>query len=189
MNNEESWQRCNHRQSVYGFVYHAVRAGKCLRLLEAVKAPEGPNVEKIREVGLAGVRADTPAQLAKSTLRAVDTIVDTYLMRETCLRRYRLDNGSSFRGPGFLSLLGAMYLQMSNFRDASTEDIKFCRWCGDLITFEQEEDPPDPPSDVPKGTRGRHKTHSNREYCKEKYGKTDYCKNQFNYQRRKKAKE
>jgi hypothetical protein len=38
------------------------------------------------------------------------------------------------------------------------------------------------------GTRGKHKTHSNREYCKEKYGKTDYCKNQYNYQRRKKAK-
>lgn len=187
MNNEQAWQRCNHRQSVYGFVYHAVRAGKCLRLLEAVKAPDGPDVEKIRELGLAGVRGDTPAQLAKSALRAVDTIVDTYLMRETCLRRYRLDNGTSFRGPSFHSLLGAMYLQMSNFRDASTKDIKFCRWCGDLITFKQSEPPP---SDAPKGTRrGKHKTHKNRDFCKEKYGVKDYCKNKWHAENRKKAKE
>jgi hypothetical protein len=31
--------------------------------------------------------------------------------------------------------------------------------------------------------------HSNREYCKEKYGRKDYCKNKFNYARQKKAKE
>jgi hypothetical protein len=73
---------------------------------------------------------------------------------------------------------------MSNFQDA--EEITYCKWCGEVVDFEQEEDPP---NDAPKGTRGKHKTHSNREYCKEKYGKKDYCKNQFNYQRRKKAKE
>jgi hypothetical protein len=31
--------------------------------------------------------------------------------------------------------------------------------------------------------------HSNREYCKEMYGRKDYCKNKFNYARQKKAKE
>lgn len=100
------------------------------------------------------------------------------------MERYHLGDGKRVRGPGFLSLLGALYLQMSNFRDA--EEIKYCKWCGDVVDFEQG-DPP--PSDAPKDTRGKHKTHITREYCKEKYGKTDYCKNQFNYQRRKKAKE
>jgi hypothetical protein len=187
MNGEVVSHRSNHRQSVYGFVYHAVRAGKCLGLLEAAKAPDGPHVEKIREVGVLGVRGDTPAQLRWSAERAVDSIVDTYLMRETCLRRYRLDNGTRFRGPSFHSLLGAMYLQMSNFRDASTKDIKFCRWCGDLITFKQSEPPP---SDAPKGTRrGKHKTHKNRDFCKEKYGVKDYCKNKWHAENRKKGRE
>jgi hypothetical protein len=83
-------------------------------------------------------------------------------------------------------LLGAMYLQMSNFRDASIEDIKFCRQCGDLITFEQGEPPP---SDAPKGTRGKHKTHKNRDFCKEKDGVKDRCKNDWHTEQRKKAKE
>src|SRR3954469_21070883 len=71
-NGEQAWQRCNHRQSVYRFVYHAVRAGRCLRLLEAAKAPGGPDVGKIREMGMLGVRDDTPAQLAESAERRVD---------------------------------------------------------------------------------------------------------------------
>ena len=58
--------------------------------------------------------------------------------------------------------------------------------CGKVVNFEQGEPPP---SDAPKGARGKHKTHKNREYCKRKYGVTDYCKNQFNYEQRKKAKE
>src|SRR5215218_3524210 len=39
---------------------------------------------------------------------------------------YRLDDGTSLRGPGFPSLLGALYLQTSNFREAPTEVIAFC---------------------------------------------------------------
>ncbi len=79
-------------------------------------------------------------------------------------------------------MLGALYLQMSNFRDA--EDITYCKWCGEVVNFEQCEPPP---SDAPKGAHGKHKTHKNREYCKEKNGVKDYCKNQFNYEQRKKA--
>jgi hypothetical protein len=68
--------------------------------------------------------------------------------RETCVERYYRGDGTSFRGPGFLSLLGALYLQMSNFRDA--EDITYCKWCGEVVNFEQCEPPP---SDAPKGAR------------------------------------
>jgi len=74
---------------------------------------------------------------------------------------------------------------MSNFRDVPKEHITFCDWCGAVVTFDHGVSPP---SDAPKGARGRHKTHRNREYCKSKHGVKDYCKNQFNYEQRKKAK-
>jgi hypothetical protein len=123
-------------------------------------------------------------ELILGPLYTSNQYLNFYLRKETCVERHHLGHGKSVRGPGFLSLLGALYLQMSNFQDA--KEITYCKWCGEVVDFEQEEDPP---NDAPKGTRGKHKTHSNREYCKEKYGKKDYCKNQFNYQRRKKAKE
>ena len=98
------------------------------------------------------------------------------------MERHHLGHGKSVRGPGFRSLLGALYSQMSNFRDA--EENKYCKLCGDVITFEQGGPRP---SDAPIGTRGKHKTHSNREYCKEKYGVKNYCKNKWNADRRKEA--
>ena len=61
---------------------------------------------------------------------------------------------------------------------------KRCRWCGDIITFEVGEPPP---SEVPKGSRGKHKTHKNRDFCKQKRGVKGYCKNQWHYERRKKG--
>ena len=114
----------------------------------------------------------------------VDEFLNIYLLKETCVQRYQLGDGKSVRGPGCRSLLGALYLQMSNFRDA--EEITYCKWCGDVVDFEKSDRAP---SDSPKGTRGKHRTHSNREYCKEKYGVKNYCKNKFNYARQKKAKE
>jgi hypothetical protein len=92
----------------------------------------------------------------------------------------RPDDGTNIRGPGFRSLLGALYLQMSNFRDV--EAIMGCKWCGDVVNFEQGELPP---SDALKGARGKHKTHENRESCKAKYGVENYCKNKYNYEPRK----
>ena len=53
-----------------------------------------------------------------------------------------------------------------------------------MVNVEQREGPP---SDSPKGTRGKHKTHKNREFCKEKHGVKDSCKNKWHYAQRKKA--
>jgi hypothetical protein len=179
------WPHPDDIQSVDEFVMLSVRANRCWRLLKAAKARGGPDAEKLREL-LRGLNAedDTPARLANLARSLVDQYLNIYLRKETCVERYPLGHGKSVRGPGFLSLLGALYLQMSNFQDA--EEITYCKWCGEVVDFEKGDRAP---SDTPKGTRGKHKTHSNREYCKEKYGKKDYCKNQFNYQRRKKAKE
>jgi hypothetical protein len=170
-------------QWVDEFVMHSVIANRCWRLLAAAKAPGGPDAEKLRELLQdLDVKGDTPAQLAKRAKSVVDAVLNFYLRRETCMERYYLGDGKSFRGPGVLSLLGALYLQMSNFRDA--EDITYCKWCGKVVNFEQGEPTP---SDAPKGARGKHKTHKNREYCKEWNGVKDHCKNQFNYEQRKKA--
>jgi hypothetical protein len=81
------------------------------------------------------------------------------LEMETFTRLYLRRDGTVFRGPGFRSLLGAMYLQMSNYLAAPREQIRFCRWCGEIVAFEEGELPP---SDAPRGARGKHKTHSNR---------------------------
>ena len=179
------WSPPDGIQSVDEFVMHSLIANLCWRLLKAAKLRGGPDAKNLRELlGELGVEDDTPLRLAKRARSLVDSFLNFYLRRETCVERYLLGDGKSVRGPGFLSLLGAMYLQMYDFRDA--EDIKYCRWCGDVVDLEQRVPPP---SDAPKGTRGKHKTHKNREFCKEKYGVKNYCKNQFNYQRRKKAKE
>ena len=75
-----------------------------------------------------------------------------------------------------------MYLQMANLMCAPEEDITFCRWCGAVVNFETEE----PPFEASKKASGKHKTHKNREFCKKKHGVEDWCKNQWNYDQRKK---
>jgi len=117
----------------------------------------------------------------KDAERIVDETIDSYLESETCTRRYRSRDGSTFRGPSFHSLLGALWLQMSNFRDAPEEAIRRCKWCGDPIAIEWGEPPP---SDAPKGARGKHKTHSNRKFCESKNGVQNKCKNAYNYAER-----
>jgi hypothetical protein len=180
------WPPPDDIQWVDEFVSHAQIANLCWRLLKALKARGGPDADELRELlRWLGLEYDeTPARRAIRAKSVVDQLLDIHLSRETCIRRHHLGERKSGRRIGFVSLLGALYLQMSNFRDA--EEITYCKFCGDPIDFEKGEDLP---SDALKGTRGKHRTHSNREYCKEKYGKTDYCRNQFNYQRRKKARE
>lgn len=170
--------RFDDRESVRSFTRLAVEAGRCLRLFEAAKGRNGPDVDRLRKMG---VKGETPRQLADRALHRVDEIVGKHLESETYLRRYR-KNGTMSRGPGFHSLLGAMYLQMSNLVDAPEETITYCKWCGDVITFEDGEPPP---SDAPKGTPGKHKTHFHRQFCKQKNGVKDYCKNRSNYEKRK----
>lgn len=172
-------ERSDERESVMRFVRLSAEANRCLQLIGAVKAPGGPDVEKLRRWN---ARGDTPDEFAKWAKSFVEETVSMHLENETCVRLYRRRDGTNFRGPGFHSLLGAMYLQMSNFLEAPEKDITFCRWCKEVVAFE-EGDPP--PSDAPKGARGKHKTHSNRDFCKEKNGVRNYCKNTFHYNLRK----
>jgi hypothetical protein len=171
--------RHDDRESVMQFFRLSVEANRCLSLFAAANAPRGPDVNRLQELG---IRGETPRELAETALGRVDETISIHLENETCTRLYRWRDGTTFSGPGFHSLLGALWLQMSNLRNAPEEDIRRCDWCGDIITFEMGEPPPD---DAPKGAHGKHKTHSNRRFCVSKNGVENKCKNDFNYAQRK----
>ena len=180
------WGRFDDRESVDLFVELSLEAKRCWQLYKALKAPTGPDTQKLRELKAMRElkpRGDTPEQLAGWAKVVVEGTVSTRLEKETFTRLYMRRDGTVFRAPGFRSLLGAMYLQMSNYLAAPSEEITFCKWCGDVVSVEESEPPP---SDAPKGTRRqKHKTHKNRQYCKAKYGVENYCKNAYNYAMRK----
>lgn len=171
--------RFDYRESVLTFVRLSVEAGRALHLYEATH-PE-PDADRLKAMGVVG---ETPAQLARHAEAEYLDTLNKNLQNETSTRLYRhRDRGRLFRGPAFHSLLGALWLQFAALLEAPDEAVTRCKWCGDLVRFEPGEPPP---SDVPKGQRGKRKTHSNRVFCPSKHGKVDYCKNRYNYERRKK---
>jgi len=178
--------RLDYCEDVIQFFRLSVEANRCLRLFSAIRNPAGLDVETLQGMGVG--EPGTPAgRLRDRAESEVSDIVSEHLQSETCERLYRRKDGTYLKGPGFHSLLGAMYLQMANLMCASDKDIKFCRWCGKVINFEEGEPPP---ADAPKGTRReKHKTHWNRDFCKETHGVKDWCKNQYNVDRGRQAKQ
>ena len=175
--------RLDYRESVLTFVRLSVEAGRCLQLYEAANHPDGPDLSKLRAMGVVG---DTPRQLSDRAEAEYLSTLDKNLQNETFTRMYRYqDRGRLQRGPGFQSLLGAMWLQFAALVEAPEEEIVRCKWCGDLVNFETGEPPP---ADAPRGQRGKRKTHSNREYCPSKNGKLDQCKNDYNAEAARKRK-
>lgn len=173
--------RSDRREEVMVFVRLAVEANRSLQLFSAATEPGGANVEKLRDLG---VTDGTPEEMKKRAMAEIIGTVDKHLENETFTRLYSGKDGKLHREPGFRSLLGALWLQMSNFVVATQGDITRCRWCGDVIALEESKGEP-PSSDAPRGTRGKHKTHKNRVFCKEKQGVKDRCKNQWHHDRRK----
>lgn len=168
--------RLDDRESVIQFVRLSVEAGRCLRLFSAIRNPAGLDLEALHGMGV-GDPGSPAGRLRDRAESEVSDIVSKHLESETCDRLYRRKDGTYLKGPGFHSLLGAMYLQMANLMCASDEAITFCRWCGKVINFEESEPPP---ADAPKGTRrGKHKTHRTRAYCEYTHGVKDWCKNQY----------
>ena len=171
--------RPDDREKVYMFVVRAVEANRCLRLFSAATERGGPNVEKLRDLG---IKPGTDQRMKERAMAQVIDTIDIHLRNETFTRLYRSrDDGKLFRGPGFHSLLGAMWLQMAALATAPEEDIRRCRWCGEPITFKAGE----PPSELRRRARGKYRTRKDRVYCKQKNGVKDYCKTQYNDNRRK----
>jgi hypothetical protein len=177
------WGRFDDRESVFHFCRLSTEANRVLRLWNAATNPDGPDDKQLRQLK---VRGKTPAQQSINAKRQVGEIVQKYLETETFVGLYQRSDGTYLQGRAARSLLGFLYMQMSDLMTAPREAIRRCRWCGDIIYFPESEPPP---SDAPRGTRRKkHKTHSNRLYCKSKDGVENYCKNQYNAARRRTAK-
>ena len=174
--------RLDDREDVARFVALSGEAGRCLSLYALATNPEGLDADRLRAWG---VKGETLRQLKEQALAEVSDAVDRHLESEACTRLYHKRDGTYMRGPGFHSLLGALWLQMGILFTAPEEDISYCRWCGDVIRFEEGEPPP---ADAPKGSRGKHRTHSNRAFCEYKYGVKDWCKNAYHADRRRRKK-
>jgi hypothetical protein len=178
------WGRFDDRESVFHFCRLSKEANLVLRLWNAATDPHGPNDGQLTQLNVSG---KTPAQRTKNAKRRVGEIVQKHLETETFVGLYQRSDGTFLQGRAASSLLGYLYMQMSDLMTAPREAVRRCRWCGDIINFSASEPPS---SDAPKGTRRKkHKTHSNRLYCKSKAGVENYCKNQYNAARRRIAKE
>jgi hypothetical protein len=177
------WGSFDDRESVFHFCRLSKEANLVLRLWNAATDPHGPNDGQLTQLNVSG---KTPAQRTKNAKRRVGEIVQKHLETETFVGLYQRSDGTYLQGRAARSLLGFLYMQMSDLMTAPREAVRHCRWCGDIIDFRESEPPP---SDTPKGTRRKkHKTHSNRLYCTSKDGVENYCKNQYNAARRRTGK-
>jgi hypothetical protein len=181
-------------QSFLEFRRALLEAAQCLRLYQAANANQ--NLYRSSQVdgdlladkdALADVlsKADrknkTLGQQRELALSRAQIIVHTHItqqcfpvlsqqFRRTIKNTY--ETAGFFQGWGFRSLLGAMYLQMMWLMMAGS-NVKQCEGpgCMNIITF----DPPQSPSSLRKGARGKYRTRSDKKYCSKN------CKEKWRY--------
>ena len=86
-------------------------AARTLALYEALKAPGGSDVKTLVKMYHRGERM-SPEKLEEEALSEVWRRVQRYLETGSYLMPYELEDGSFVEGPGFHSLLGAMWIKM-----------------------------------------------------------------------------
>jgi hypothetical protein len=118
--------------------------------------------------------------LLSEALAEVDEQLQSRLERHCFTQVYRRADGTAMLGYGFLSLLGAMWIQMGWLQDASEKDVRRCLWCNKPIAFKQGKPPVDPGRK--KNVRGRYKTRVDIEFCpsKDKHYNSK-CRSAYNY--------
>jgi hypothetical protein len=157
------------RESVPRFAEEAFALNRCLRLYEAATASAPPDRARVavavaHEPGWAiELKKQHDAEVEEWALGKVLESVQSRLYAESHSQLYRYSTGEVVGGLGFRSLLGAMWMQMSWILMADTA-ITRCklRDCRKVINFEPGEPPP---SDAPRGVRGKRKTHRNKKFC------------------------
>jgi hypothetical protein len=136
-------ERGGPKETVTRFVIEAMAANSILRLYEAATATKRPKLDIIRSYMPEDLReALEPPRWYKEW--ALTTIWETvgYMVRRHCHPMpYRRRDGAFMIGWGFLSLLGAMWLEMLFLLTAPEEDVRRCQWCDRVIDFEQPEQP------------------------------------------------
>jgi hypothetical protein len=158
------------RDSVAHFVEAAGEIMTCLRAYEAATAGEGPLDLEALEASSRSlpVKALRPWERREGeerrwVLRVVGGMIQTRISEHCYPKLSRYSDGHFALSYGFKNLLGAVWLQMAWLLSAE-DGVTRCKLpgCSKVITFEPGEQPP---SDAPKGKRGKYKTYANKEFC------------------------
>jgi len=170
-------------ETVSNFEYYAREANTVLQLYEAASAPEGPDVEYLRERISQPVRewptqtvaeGSSPERLSELARDYIRQTVHLRVTGECYPHLYRQKDGPFKQGWGFKSLLGAMWLHMMWLMTTAEEDIRRCPWCRTPIVFKHAEQPKED-SGLRKNARAKYKTRENKKFC------DDRCKAKWNY--------
>jgi hypothetical protein len=115
-----------------------------LRLYEAATAPDSPDVDAIAPFIAPrhrGFFTQTPAKAQEWAMNAVTGTVQEKVASGVFPSLYAKPGGGYVQGSDFLSLLGAMWLQMFWLLTADQDQQRRCRWCNRVIAFKQPELP------------------------------------------------
>jgi hypothetical protein len=198
--------RQGRRESLTAFAKAVREAAKCLELYEAANAPGGPDAGVLDRYRVPG---ESLQQKREWALEVVGNIVGAHVQADCRFVLYRTvtegkDGGAVARheqetlgfewGFGFVSLLGAMYLQMMLYMDGGGEGRRCKRPdCYRLVTF-------DPPrraleAGLKKGARGAYRTRRDKKFCSkacaqwwsDNYGDSKKARQKRERQRQKKS--
>lgn len=153
---------------------------RTLALFEALKAPKGPDVDTLARMYERG-ELKSSERLEEKALSEIWRKVQRKLETGTYLMPYALEDGSFTEGPGFHSLLGAMWIQMWWLLKAGDNFTHCLRPnCPHIINYGQKEKPYQGPSAKKKTyKRGPYKTRKDKVFC------SDNCKQLWRYHERK----
>lgn len=137
-------------------------AARTLALYEAIKAPGGPDVETLTKMYSRG-ELMSPEELEEEALSEVWRRVRGYLETGTYLMVYELEDGSFGEGPGFHSLLAAMWIQMWWLLKAG-DSLTHCfrPGCNSILDYEEPPEAYKGPAAKKKETERKRKPYKRR---------------------------
>lgn len=181
------------RESVQRFAEAAGEVRACLRIYEAITADQDVDVGGLTPVtNLLPRKVFEPFGPLEEHVgkerpwlfdvlgHLVRTRLDEYCYpRFTTYTHNNLATGRFALSWGFKGLIGAVWLHVAWLLEAEGESVKRCRLPGCLrvIRFESGELPTDP--GLRRNVRGKYKTRSDREFCKDRG-----CKQKYNYHKK-----
>jgi hypothetical protein len=194
------------RESLTAFAKAVREAAKCLELYEAANAPGGPDAEVLDRYRASG---DSLQHKREWALTVVERIVSAHVSADCHPVLYRtITKGKDGEGVasheqetlgfewgwGFVSLLGAMYLQMMLYMDEGGVGRRCKRpYCNRLVTFEPSQAAEG--MGMRKGARGKYRTRKDKEFCSkacaqwwsDNYGNSKKAKQKRERERQKKS--
>jgi hypothetical protein len=158
------------RDNVARFALAAGEIMTCLRAYEAATTGEGPlDLEALDAISKPlPIKARRPwerraGEERRWVLLVVGRMVQIRANEHCYFKLSHYPDGRFVLNPGFKNLFGAAWLQMAWLLE-SGDRAKRCklRDCFRVISFEPGEQPP---SDAPRGGRGKYKTRADKEFC------------------------